>query len=305
MYDLNPFQLNNHCKKALFLEDNNIKYHTYREVIETLSNMDGYLVGDYLRYMNELHYWDVTAVSELDGMTAEQINQYAKKCCYELLIKIGRGVPVTRQKGWMNMIPFDKNDNGRCINMIGLDYKEEKKEFSAVLVFAPTQKAAKSFYSLLEQKGYSLAQEYTYSAGFHFNILGGMKNPKDMDPQLRVSQELDTVSAKNYIDFWCKNTQEIKVKDKKERAKLLKGMRDGAILSQSDYKKLKDGSDAYMSAKGNSELEIRPEFVVSVNISFDEAVRLDKLGEYVLADIFRDKIKHVYQILNVALESWM
>ena len=305
LYDLNPFQLNNHCKKALFLEENKIVYHTYREVIETLSNMDGYLVGDYLRYMNELHYWDVTAVSELEGMTAEQINQYAKKCCYELLIKIGRGVPVTRQRGWMNRILFDMSENGRCINMIGLDYREEKKEFSAVLVFAPTQKTAKSFYSLLEQKGYSLVKEYTYSAGFHFNILGGLRTPKDVDAQLRVSQELDTVSAKKYIDFWCKNTQEIKVKDKKERAKLLKGMRDGGVLSQSDYKKLKVGSDAYKSSQGNRNLEIRPEFIVTVNISFDEAVRLDKLGEDVLADTFRNKIKHVYQILNVAQEPWM
>ena len=305
LYDLNPFQLNNHCKKALFLEENAIMYHTYRDIIETLSEMDGYLVKDYLWYMNLLNYWDVTAVSELEGMTAEQINQYAKKCCYELLRKIGRGVPVTRHRGWMDTIQFDKAEKGRCINMIGLDYTKEKNEFRAVLVFAPTQETAKSFYSTLKKNGYLLSEAYAYSTGFHFNIKGGRSNPKKMDAELRVSQELDTVSAKYYIDFWCKNIQDIRVKNQQERAEILSDMRNNGVLSQASYHKLKAGSDAYMSAKGNSDLEIRPEFTVFVNIPFDEAVSLDRQGEDVLADTFRDKIKCVYRMLHVAEESWM
>ncbi len=305
LYDLNPFQLNNHCKKALFLEDNRIVYHTYRDVIETLSDMDGYLVRDYLWYMNELHYWDVTAVSELEGMTTEQIKQYAKKCCYELLRKIGRGAPVTRHMDWMDCIQFDKYDSGRCINKIGLEYINEKNEFSAVLVFAPTQKSASYFYSTLGKSGYSLSEAYTYKTGFHFNIRGGFSNPNELDKELRISKYVDVKTSKAYIDFWVENNQMINIKNKQERSDLLKTMKNRGILDEEDFIILKKGSDNYQSGTGKSELEIRPEFIVLVNIPFDEAVSLDKRGEDVLADEFRDKIEYVYKMLNVNKEPWM
>ncbi|MBR2284659.1 MAG: hypothetical protein IJ874_09640 [Ruminococcus sp.] len=305
LYDLNPFQLNNHCKKAMFLSENNIVYHSYSDILETLYGMDGYLVGDFLRYMFIIDHWDVSSVSQLEGMDTDHIKYYSKRCCYELLKKIGRGAPVTWHKSWMYKLDFDKSEIDRCINMIGLDYIKDEDSFCAVLVFAPTQRTAHSFYSIIKEKDYSYDSRLEYRTGFHFNVKGSVANNPELDSKLRVEKDLNESQLSTYIGYWCDNVDQIRIKNKEQRRKLLIDMRDKGVLDEVEFKKLITGSDSYLSGGGNSELEIRPEIKVTVKIPFEEALALDKEGEDKLADTFRERLRSAYNKLNVPEEPWM
>ena len=55
LHDLDPFQLRNHCQKALKVSENRIQYCKYSTLLEAFSSMKGFLVEDFLRYMYYLN----------------------------------------------------------------------------------------------------------------------------------------------------------------------------------------------------------------------------------------------------------
>ena len=92
LFDLDPFQLNNHCKKSLFLKENKIIYKKYSQILECFDLIrDEFLVDEFMRYMYFLQYWEITTFEQLYGIDDEYLKQYVLLPCKRLLEHVTGG----------------------------------------------------------------------------------------------------------------------------------------------------------------------------------------------------------------------
>ncbi len=213
LYDLDPFQLNNHCVKSLFMTENRIKFAKYTEILEELNKLHGYLVDDFLRYMYFLNYWSVNNLSQLKGMDEEHIKLYANERCRQLLTEVSNK-EVTKHKGWMYNFSTD-NDYNR---LIGMEYKPELNIFSVAMYFGSTQNSSRGMYKMLKEHGYNIDNKYSYRNSFHFQQIGTSKNV------IATYYKTESFDIEKYINFWTKNSASLFQMDKANRAKLLNNM---------------------------------------------------------------------------------
>jgi len=153
----------------------------------------------------------------------------------------------------------------------------------------------------------TLDDAFEFSILFHFNVIGGTKNGEELDKVLRIEQKVNPEKISEYIKYWEKNIEKISKMNKKEREALLIDMKKNNIISQTDFDRVKNGSDAYIaqSGSGKSNLNVCAEMAVDIVIPFDQTVKIDSEGDERLADTFREKIKAVYEMFGLPEESWM
>lgn len=281
LYDLNPYQLNNHCEKSLFMTKNKIKYAKYEDILTALSNLKGYLVDDFLRYMYFLYYWKVDNLSQLKGMDEEHIEQYAKERCKQLLSEISVK-KVDRHRGWMYSFESGNNYNRE----IGMDYDSENHIFRVPLYFGSTQKSSRELYELLEKPGCKIGNDFIYSNSFHFQYMGTGQNVPE------TYYEDKNFYINTYIDFWKQNRDSLCQMDKSRRAELLEKMFNGGIIPQQEYNRLLEYSNGYDKA-----LNVCAEFGVFLEWKYEEAQQLDEENRF--SEEIKKSITEVYRQFGI------
>lgn len=281
LYDLNPFQLNNHCTKSLFMKKNSIKYAKYSEILESLSNLKGYLVDDFLRYMYFLNYWEVNNLSQLEGMAEEHIQGFATERCRQLLTEISQK-EVSWHRDWMYSYSTDNEFNRE----VGMEYNSDDDVFRIPLYFGSTQNSAKEMYKMFQESGYTISNDYWYGNSFHFQQKGTRKN---ISETYYYDKNFD---INKYINFWIKNADSLHQMGKSERAKLLKKMLNGGIIPSKDYCKLLKYSNSY-----NKPLNVCPEFGVFCDWDYEQAQQLDEKGLF--SKEIQQSINNVYHLFNI------
>ncbi len=276
LYDLDPFQLNNHCEKSLFLDkgERKIKYCSYSEILNLFDGIDSFLAKEFIRYMYLLKYWTIDNLSQTVGMDDDNIDFYAQKRVKQLLKDVS-GKEVSRHRGWMDMVHSDNPYNKE----IGLKYDNEKRRFELPLYFGTNQNICRKMYSDFKERGYSIASDLTYKNSFHFQFKGIRKNaPSYYDSDTSIEQ---------YINFWIDNVDSIRQIGKEERHILLDKMLAAGIIPKIEYDKIRKFSDSY-----DKPLNVVPEIGVYYWLNIDDAIRLDT--DKKLVSSIKDVIKRAY-----------
>ena len=309
LWDLDPNQLNNHCKTSLLLDEDFLRknkdviiYSDFQNILNTLNGMNSYLTGEFIRYMYYLNKWNVDSVAQLEGMDDESIRLHSELCCYNLLKKLSRGKEVSKHKTWM--LSFDTEQKIPFIQEIGLHYNAEKKAFEAVLAVATTQGDGIKYYEEFYNKETienNTDDSFTYGISFHLNR-GNLGNISDS----YYSEKVDKTGLLKYTEFVKTHLAEIKgsAKGKKKTEKIIvfteKMLAEGFISAQ-----FRETLISIAKNYENSVVGIVPEFLVYIEIPFEEAVALDKDGDNKLADAFREKIRKAYKAFSITEEPWM
>lgn len=286
LYDLNPFQLNNHCKKSLHLDNNNIEYVKYSEIIDCLVNVKEYMPEEFIRYMFILGYSNITNLAQLDTVDEVSIEKYASKRAIELLNSIGErcGKKAVYHRGWM----WELQSNNDYNKEIGLCYNKETKTFEVHLYFCTNQNFAKWFYS--KQASFdinSLMAGFSFERSFHFQMVGYGGNVSGT-----YCSWNSNCSPEQYINFWKDNYQLIKQSNVGERRILLQKMMDSDLIQADEYSEICKKSNAYAK-----KYNVVPEFGIHIKWSLEEAKKLDKEGLF--ACEIKDQIKRVYACFGI------
>ena len=282
LHDLDPFQLHNHCEKSLFMKQNNIRYAKYSTILEKLNELNGYLVGDFLRYMYFLDYWKIDNLKQLYGMDEDHIKIYSSERCRQLLGEISKK-DVTWHRNWMYRFMTDNDYNRE----IGMEYCDEKQSFRMPLYFGSTQSSSRAMYKMLGEKGYRIQKKFKYHNSFHFQYKGTGKNV-----EASYCEDNELFDIEKYIEFWINNADLLWQMDKLGRSDLLKKMVEGEIISRKDYDRLLQFSDGY-----EKKLNVCPEFGVDLEWKFEQAQQLDEKGLF--ADEIKGCIDEIYDQFNI------
>ena len=281
LYDLDPFQLHNHCEKSLLMQQNRIRYAKYSEILEKLNVLKGYLIGDFLRYMYFLDYWNVDNLIQLQGMDEEHLKGYARERCRQLLVEVSRK-EVSWHRGWMYRYKTDNDYNRE----VGMDYYSNLRIFRMPLYFGSTQSSSRSMYKMLGETGYRINKKFNYCNSFHFQFMGTGKNVSES------YYSCESFDIEKYIQFWIDNSDSIWQMDKVKRAELLENMLLGEIISKAEYDRLLNFSVGY-----DKPLNVCPEFGVYCDWTFEQAQSLDEKGMF--AEDICNCISEVYGQLNI------
>ena len=277
LYDLDPYQLNNHCEKSLFMENKRIKYVKYSEIQKTLNNLRGYLISDFLKYMYYLGYFN--NLSQLHDMDEEDIRRLAIERCRQLLTEVSEK-EVSWHRKWMYKFETNNIYNPK----VGMDYLTESCVFSVPLYFGSTQKGSKMLYEKLKKTDYRISKKFRYQISFHFQYKGTGRNISES------YYSCETSEIEKYINFWIDNLDYIKQMDKTMRAGLLKKMFNEDIIPEDIYRNILSFSEGYEKA-----LNVCPEFGVFCYWDFEKAMKLDEKGMFA---------KEIYNYINEVYDQF-
>ena len=270
LYDLNPYQLNNHCKKSLFLERNTIEYVKYSNIIDCLTNANNYIADEFVRYLFLLGYGNITNLSQLNGGDGEMIKYYATERIKDILNEIGKkdGKKAAKHKRWM----WKLDSNNEYNKEIGFCYDEKSNMFELNLYFCTNQKFSRWFYSNRDAiRILNTIGDKEFIKSFHFQYKGIQKNV-DGSYCTRYSK----CPPEQYIRFWQDNIGLIRQSNTSERAELLEKMNNSGLIDDDEYACILEKSNAY-----DKKYNIVPEFGFKTTWTFDEAQKLDEQGMFV------------------------
>ncbi len=288
LYDLNPFQLNNHCKKALFLTNNRIVYKSYDEILDFIAQIDNYIANEYTRYMFKLGYSHITNLAQLETVDDNSISTYAKIRVTQVLNEIGASsnTKATYHRGWMWKLdtnnPFNKE--------IGFTFDETKQKFILKLYFFTTQRNARAFYSMsfIPSLEMNLIEGCSVEKSFHFQFVGTGKNVQES----YCGSWNELCSPDHYLAFWKSHSSLIKQSDCNERRKLLHAMFSEDLITRESFDNILYFSDHY-----HKKLNICPELGFIFEWSVKEATALDKMNKFV--DDIVSKTKMIYDCFGI------
>ena len=292
LYDLNPYQLYNHCKKSLFLEDNDIVYVKYEKIIDFFVEEGGFIADQFVRYLFILGYGKINNLSELDKFfdrsDEESIEKYASPRAKELLNEIGEkhNVQATYHKGWM----WKLQSSNRYIKEIGLKYNSKTKEFEMYLYFCTNQSSARAFYSGCKEIELTRNLDECFQRSFHFQYVGLGKNVRDTHYSLNSS-----CAPEQYIRFWKENHDLIKQSDPDERIALLQKMKEHGLISEDNYKK-----GCMQTSSYGKKYNVVPEFGFKVSWTLEQAKELDKKDEF--ANEIKERAREIYELFGIKEE---
>ena len=222
-YDLDPFQINNHCQKKLFLKDKRtIIYKKYSDLLECYDSMsDEFLAGEFIRYMYFLKYWEITTFGQLSGVDEDALEEFIITPC-ENLFRTITGGPIEyrnrKEKTEPRTLRYYTKDNNlkKYTKEINMSFDKKSRKLEIGLYFGASQTRSKELYRHLNksiEKGEKITIPKECESSFHFQQIGTGNNfPKS---RLKIS-DID-----KYIVFWIANPDLLKQSDKKEREILL------------------------------------------------------------------------------------
>lgn len=176
------------------------------------------------------------------------------------------------------------NTNNDYNNEVGL-YYTKTDGFNVTMYFGSTQSSSKKLYEHFSSIGNILPDNCKCRGSFHFQYKGIGRNVK-------YTYYQSNCGLVKYIDFWIKNKNLIQQMDKEARADVICRMNIAGLLNNDDYKRLLTFSNSYDKA-----LNICPEVGITINIPFEDAVQLDKIGKLEITVLTR--IINVFKNLDI------
>lgn len=273
LYDLDPYQLNNHIEKSLFILENKPKpiYRKYDDIVVAFKNVNSYLSDQFVEYLTILNYTKVEDFSTA-CLADSEIRQ-------KLVMNFGKEL--------LDIVHEGKKDNRshemvRC--HVNYDYLHEinvlfrKEAIELWLSFGPTQNSAKQMLNRIDKIVID-DQRFSSYRGFHLLYSRG---------RIIKDSYVDEWTLDEFIDYWKKNINLVKTSSPKETISLYQKMYDDGKINIGQLNKIK----GRLMDKKNPIL-IVPEITFIFSWSYEEAA---ELGLARFGQALREK-------LNIALSE--
>lgn len=274
LYDLNPYQLNNHIEKSLLITKSKQRpvYRKYEDIVSLFKQFESYIPHQFIEYLIILNYIQVDDFSLACGADKEIRQKLALRFGKEILDHVHEG-----KKDFRHWYCPRCHVNYEYLREINLSF--EKDEIELWLSFGPTQSTAKKMLSCIDRIDICDPRFFSYQ-GFHLLY----KYPARIIKGSYVSNwELD-----EYIDYWKANIKYVKTSTPKEAIELYKKLHsDGKI----DKSQLDDITQRFIGKK--SLIIVAPEISLVFKWTYEEAAMLGIEG---FAKEIKDK-------LNIALTA--
>lgn len=262
LYDLDPYQLNNHIEKSLHITINKPEpiYRKYTDIINAFNKYDSFIISQFNEYLIILNY------TSIDDFTS--ISKASEDLRYKLGIGFGRDILKIVTNG-----TIDQRDAQTIRARVNYPYLKEinlkfvKEKIELWLSFGSRQNDAKEMYSKIDSINIDDPNFTYYLTSFHLMYYRG-RNIGD--------SYVTDWNIKEYIEYWKNNYELIRTMSPQEAVQLYEKL-------YSDKKINKDKLDCIyrrFAGKKNPVLVI-PEISILFSWSYEEATNLgiNELGK--------------------------
>ncbi len=286
LYDLNPYQLNNHCQKSLFVDKNIIIKKDYNTIISSLSKTNNFVANSFVEYMFFLGYCEVSNLKYLPTSLDEQKYKLAKKRCLKVLEEISNKKTAEKHRSWLMKVDTDNKFN----KMIGLEVSRENNKVKLVIFISTILTSGREFYNHIKNVDYTLPKSKNCEIFTQFDFQDTYsKNVNIPYPSNN--------SIRGYIEFWTHNLELLKkTTSPQERLPIFKAMLKENLINENSYKEL------ISKTKNHKILNPIPQFYVEYSWSLNEATKLDSENKLGLA--FAESIRETYKCFNIPDKHW-
>ena len=269
LYDLDPYQLNNHIEKSLLITENKPEpvYKKYDDIVSLFKSIDTFLSNQFVEYLVILNY--------------TQVDDFSLACLADSCIR--RRLLMNFGKDILNIVHEGDKDirnyqTVRChvnysyLHEINLSFKDERIELW--LSFGPTQQSARTMLSSIDKIDIHDSHFSHVYQGFHLLYHRG---------RIISGSYVDKWDIDEFIRYWKENIELVKTSTPEEAVALYQKMYDDGKIEA----KLLDSIKQRLSGKKNPILII-PEISIVFAWEYDEA---SKLGLENFGKQIQDKVK--------------
>lgn len=275
LYDLNPYQLNNHIEKSLYITDSKQKpiYKKYDDILTLFKELNTFISTQFVEYLVILNYAQVDDFS-LACLADEQIR-------HKLVMNFGKEVLNFVHDGFKD---FRNWETARChvdydyLHEINISFKKDSIELW--LSFGPTQNTAREMLTRIDTITINDSRFSSYQ-GFHLLYYRG----RILRGLYVEDWELD-----EFISYWKKNIKYVKTSTPEEAIQLYKKMFDDGKINH----ELLEKAIQRLTGKKNLIL-IVPEISLVFKWSYEEAAQLG-------LELFAKDIKTKFQMALKAMK---
>ncbi len=268
LYDLDPYQLNNHIEKSLLITKNkpNPVYRKYDDILKLFKSFNTFLCDQFIEYLVILNYSKVD-----DFCSACRADESIRS---RLVMNFGKELLDIAHPGKKD---FRNNQTVRCyvsypyLHEINLSFKDSKIELW--LSFGPTQQSAKLMLKTIDQININDPHFSHISYGFHLLYHRG---------RIINGSYVTDWNNGDYINYWKNNIDLVKTSTPKEAVALYQKMYDDGKIKKDCLNYIKEK----LSGKKNPILII-PEISIVFSWDYIDASK-DGLKEF--GEEIKDKI---------------
>ena len=276
LFDLDPYQLNNHIEKSLFLKNNKPQpiYRKYQDIFDKLKSYDGeYLVNQFLGYLIILGYVDSSSISFEDAFKSDSIIK-TRLINPWILNKIGNSIGINSTGDIDNRKRSKRTIrlkvNYTYLKEININLNEKDVELS--LSFGSTMKTGRQMLDKLNlSKIQNLNQDRLYIT-FHIS-----RHIHGSAPSIKESYVVNWKSISDYVTFLKSNTTFLnRQQTKKEILDLYYKIEQSGLISNFNYPQFINKLNQL--SVNCSHFLVIPEITYSPVWSYDKIVELGENG---------------------------
>ncbi len=261
LYDLDPYQLNNHIEKSLLIKENKPEpvYRKYEDILNLFKNINTYLCNQFIEYMVILNY--------------HQINDFSSACLADesirrrLLMNFGKQILDVAHEGKKD---FRNYNTARChvnydyLHEINLRFDDDCIQLW--LSFGSTQKSSRDMLSKVDKIVIDDSYFSHSYQGFHLQYQRG---------RIIGDSYLGNWNLDEFLNYWKKNIDYIKTSTPEDILVLCEKMLADGKITDEELGKMRKR----FAGKKNPVLVI-PEISIVFAWSYEEAanIGLEKLG---------------------------
>lgn len=254
LYDLDPYQLNNHIEKSLYITENKPKpiYRKYEDILVVFKELNTFLSNQFIDYLIILNYAKVDDFSLACSIDKQLRQKQALKFGKEILDLVHDG-----EKDYRSWNIARCHVNYDYLHEINLAFHEDSIELW--LSFGPTQNSAREMLSRIDKIEIK-DPRFRVFLGFHLLYFHG----KILNGLYVSDWQID-----EFIEYWKRNIDLVKTSTPKEATQLYQKMyEDGKI-----NKELLAKATERLRGK-KSKILVVPEISLVFKWTYEEAAEL-------------------------------
>lgn len=278
--NLDPYQIKNHIKKSLFLENSVVPiYENYESIINKFKkiNSNNYLIDEFIEYMIILGHHKLNDF----GLCFGADYQIRQKLCSDF----GESVLENVYKG-----KIDKREwniarihvNFSYLKEINLRFSEDKVELS--LAFGSTQNSSKEMLKKIDKKMFNKINPKLIHQTLHVLYQRG----RNISYSYLDEKEWD---ISDYIDYWQKHIEMMRLMTPIEMVDLYRNLFNDGKISEFVFQNLK----SRLESKKNKVI-IVPEIIYVSYWSYNE---IENLGLENFCTSIKQKINEAFVLFNI------
>lgn len=258
LYDLNPFQLNNHIEKSLLILEDKQKpiYSTYSLLCDFFKELHSFVPNHFVEYMTILNYYPIDDFALAYSAHEEIRSSLAIQFADQILRLVSDGEIDNRKKNIK-----------RC--HVSYDYLRElnllfnKEHIQLCLSFGSTQNSAKKMIDKVNTVSINDPNFYEYHYGFHLiDTWGKIKSGLYGSESSKWRWE----NPNEYFKYWKSHYNLLRYSNVEEVIKVYEQLKKDEKIDSGFLEKVRE-----VLSRGKKKFSIVPEFTIVFKWEYKEA----------------------------------